>query len=165
MKTAKEWAAQVVDEPHEIECGMWNVALIDEHARVALIEPSGEDDARDLTVDTIGIIERLVERAQADARAPLEEEIARLRVEVETYEGVARRVLRISKKSVEQMKQDRDASQAEVDRLRVENEKMRAAVIAARDVCLAHGWDMMSSDGDYERTLVDAIKATGLEYS
>lgn len=59
----------------------------------------------------------VVERATA-ARAPLEAEIARLRIEAETHEGVARRVLRIARKRVGQMKEERDAALAEVDRLR-----------------------------------------------
>jgi hypothetical protein len=83
MKTAKEWAAETITDPSELDEQFWNVSLRDEQAPpgISLIEPSGEDDARDLCADARGIIERLVERVQADARAPLEEEIARLRVE------------------------------------------------------------------------------------
>jgi hypothetical protein len=73
MKTAKEWAESVV--------------------RVEGVDAILEDDSGYICVDgeqmypeeeretATGIILRLVERVQADARAPLEAEVARLRVE------------------------------------------------------------------------------------
>jgi hypothetical protein len=67
MKTAKEWAESAVTDTG------W---ILDKDAAVAMSQPSRAHVAR-------GIMERLVERVQADARAPLEEEIARLRAENE----------------------------------------------------------------------------------
>jgi hypothetical protein len=88
MKSAKEWAAEVVTEPEELDHDMWSVFVRDpttrdDRVRVSLVETSGEDDARDLCHDARAIIERVVERVQADARAPLEAEISRLREENE----------------------------------------------------------------------------------
>jgi hypothetical protein len=65
MKTAKEWAESAVTDTG------W---ILDKDAAVAMSQPSRAHVAR-------GIMERLVERVQADARAPLEEEISRLRAE------------------------------------------------------------------------------------
>lgn len=72
MKTAKEWAESVVRA-----CDV-DVALEDSggHVRIAIEFPVYE-----VHEAAVGIIERLVERVQADARVPLEEEIARLRAE------------------------------------------------------------------------------------
>lgn len=90
MKTAKEWAASVISEPAFLDQCMWNVSLRDEQTPpgISLIEPSDEDDARDLCDDARAIIERLVERAQANARAPLEAEIARLKTRNDYVEGM-----------------------------------------------------------------------------
>lgn len=83
MKTAKEWAESVVSDPVLLDQRMWNVSLIDDQAPpgISLIEPSDEEDAHDLCSDARSIIERLVERVQADTRTPLEDEIARLKEE------------------------------------------------------------------------------------
>lgn len=82
MKTAKEWAESVVGEPYE-DGGRWHVDLRDEDDYVPLERQSELGVADSIGADASGIIERLVERVQADARAPLEEEIARLREERE----------------------------------------------------------------------------------
>lgn len=71
MKTAKEWAESVVrGQVPGTKSYLWlddgqcpHGAIVGDHA--------------------VPIIERLVERVQADARAPLEEQIARLREERE----------------------------------------------------------------------------------
>lgn len=65
MKAAREWAESVVTESAWIE---------DSEAAVAMCQASQVEKAR-------AIIERLVERVQADVRAAVEEEIARLRAE------------------------------------------------------------------------------------
>lgn len=72
MRSAKEWAADAVTDSGWVH---------DKDARVALCQPSRTPAAR-------GIIERLVEHAQADARAPLEEEIARLKTRNDYVEGM-----------------------------------------------------------------------------
>src|SRR5688500_10913898 len=88
MKTAKEWAASVVvaadmevgrkmsrlQDPEDDDLRAWLRRQDSWHA-----EAMAADDAR-------SIIERLVERVQEDARAPLEAEIARLRSRVEELE-------------------------------------------------------------------------------
>lgn len=85
MKTAKEWAESVVvdadrdagrlvsrlRDPEDDELAAW--LQVQQSWRAELAHA---DNARE-------VIERLVERVQADARAPLEEEIARLRKENE----------------------------------------------------------------------------------
>lgn len=83
MKTAKEWAESVVIDADCDACRTFSriqdhdnedlaVRLQEQHSWAE--EAQKADDART-------IIERLVERVQADARAPLDAEIARLRAE------------------------------------------------------------------------------------
>jgi hypothetical protein len=85
MKTAKEWAESVVTYLHGTDT--WDPALKDEKDFVIL--ESSEDIegpyAREVIADGRVIIERLVERVQADARAPLEKEIVKLRIELDTW--------------------------------------------------------------------------------
>jgi hypothetical protein len=71
MKTAKEWAESVV-------CGQ-----VPGTKSYVWLDDGQSQNASIVSEQAIGIIERLVERAQVDARAPLEEEIARLRAENE----------------------------------------------------------------------------------
>lgn len=78
MKTAKEWAESVVVEP-ECDGIRWAARIEDPVARAWFESEGLIVDALDDAERARGIIERLVERVQADARAPLEEEIARLR--------------------------------------------------------------------------------------
>ena len=77
MKSAKEWAEIVVAGPKKA-FGRWIASLHDAEQSVEFEDPLAET-----VTSARGIIERLVERAQADARAPLEEEVARLRAENE----------------------------------------------------------------------------------
>lgn len=148
MKTAKEWAESVV---RRSDAG---AILVDDEQYIYF---DGDDLSPVETFDIAdGIIEHLVERVQADARAPLDEEIARLRVEAQTYEGVARRVLRIAKKRVEQVKQERDAALAEVSKLRFELLDAAGAIESDR-MSLAH------RDGEIARLREENEVLRGIE--
>jgi hypothetical protein len=94
MKTAKEWADEAIAGAFN-DGKRWGVRLEDVEDYVLLEPKSDLRAAIDLHDEARSIIERLVERVQADTRAPLEAEIARLRaeneslrVDVEMYTGV-----------------------------------------------------------------------------
>lgn len=96
MNTAKEWAESVVTE------SAW---IGDSEAAVAMCQASQVEKAR-------AIIERLVERVQADARAPLEEEITRLRAENERLSAELREFVAVENNiRAEEHEQIRKANQ------------------------------------------------------
>ena len=80
MKTAKEWAESVVVGP-ECRAGLWPALLDDGAGYVPLERQTETYDAQDVYNDARSIIERIVEHVQADALAPLEREVERLRDE------------------------------------------------------------------------------------
>jgi hypothetical protein len=81
MKTAKEWAAESIEGPDRQDLWTWRSRLAVDQDYVPLEPQEDREDSERLCDNARGVIERLVERVQADARAPLEAEIARLRQE------------------------------------------------------------------------------------
>lgn len=134
MKSAKEWAAEVVSGPDNGHAGASeirrDVVLRDDedYVMVYSASPTGGADQHChgcvAEAELRDIIERLVERVQSDTRAPLAEEIARLSAE---------------------------------------NENMRSVVLAARNLCVMMDWDMNRPPG-HASILVDAIEASGFGY-
>lgn len=87
MKSAKEWAASVVAGPYH-DGDRWVTRLEDDGDYVPLEPQPRSDCGNSIATAAAGIIERLVERVQADARAPLEEEIARLKEDRDIADGL-----------------------------------------------------------------------------
>lgn len=158
MKTAKEWAESVVvaadrevgrrlsrlQDPEDEELGAWLQQ-----------QPSWHAEAQ-AAGDASVIIERLVERVQADARAPLEEEIARLRMAKEDVEGAMRRLIRVRDERVVKLEQERDATLAEAERLREERRRDISAMDVLADSVSDNVWNELS---ETYPTLVDAVNA------
>jgi DNA-binding GntR family transcriptional regulator len=66
VKSAKEWANEVVTVPED-RTGEWWVYLEDDRDHVAFIAPWGEDDGQEIASKARGVIERLAVRIQRDA--------------------------------------------------------------------------------------------------
>lgn len=148
MKTAKEWAESVV---RRSDAG---AILVDDEQYIYF---DGDDLSPVETFDIAdGIIERLVERVQADARAPLEEEIARLRMAKEDVEGAMRRLIRVRDERVVKLEQERDATLAEAERLREERRRDISAMDVLADSVSDNVWNELS---ETYPTLVDAVNA------
>jgi hypothetical protein len=82
MKSAKEWAAEVVRRSDYPSVGEYHVSIEIDGAYITSEGQGSTTDGERAERVARGIIERLVERVQADARAPLESETARLKEEL-----------------------------------------------------------------------------------